>query len=539
MSKKPFDARLVYTDRGSLQRGMWRNPKDSKKGEVPLSVLSDKKLSSLESSITPGKADFQEGIKLFLAKQSDRALPHFEESVKHEHPPAYLFLYYMYNKGYSVYEISKAEKFRRSATQYRQWFHNQAKIGNPDSQFYLGLYYEWVEEDLDKAAVWYFEAANSGHAGAQAAIGYLLLKGIGMVTDKEGAVSYLQKAAAQNNLDAQFNLGCCYEKGEGIDRDMKLAVSWFRAAAEQGDVDAEVKLGWCYENGKGIAKDIQQAKSYYTKAALKRHPEAQRLLDLLKRKSAIELSRQSSIESSDFKNNFLQKIEEKEHAENNDQKVVTQKNPEDPQSPVRYTKEEEKAVIWHQQKADMGDARAQTQLGWYYQEGIGIPRDVKKAVELYLKAADQGNSDAQNNLGWCYQNGIDIAEDLQRAIFYYKKAADQGNALAQYNLGRCYQTGTGVEKDMKTAVSYYIKSAAQGYMHAQINLGWCYEQGAGVRKNGQEAAKWYRTAAATSDNSASAKSSSSLAGNPNNVFKNRVRLPAVKPVSSRRNVCQI
>jgi TPR repeat protein len=513
MSKKPLDAHRVYTDHGSLQQGMWGNPKAGKKGEVPLSVLSDKKLSSLESSIISGKADFQQGIKLFLAKHGDQALPHFEKSVKY--PPAYLFLYYMYNNGCGVCkDISKADEFCRSAIQQKQWFHQQAATGNPDSQFYLGLYYEWVGANPDKAAGWYFEAAKSGHAGAQANIGFFLLKGIGVVTNKKAAVFYLLKAAAQNSLDAQFNLGCCYEKGEGVDKDMKLAVTWFRAAAEQGDVDAEVKLGWCYGNGEGVAKDTRQAKSYYTKAVLKKHPEAQRLLDSLEWESAEKL-----------------KIEEKEHTKKFDQKS--------PQSPAMYSKEAQAAVIWHQQKADMGDVRAQTQLGWYYQEGIGIPRDTKKAVELYLKAADKGNSDAQNNLGWCCQNGMGIDEDLKEAISYYKKAADQGNALAQYNLGRCYQTGTGVEKDIKTAVSYYLQSAAKGYMHAQINLGWCYQHGAGVAQNEQEAAKWYRAAAATGNNSASAKfSSSSLAGNPNNVFKNRVRLSA-EPVSSWRSRCQI
>ena len=41
-------------------------------------------------------------------------------------------------------------------------------------------------------------------------------------------------------------------------------------------------------------------------------------------------------------------------------------------------------------KAEAGDADAQYNLGWMYDEGEGVEQDFKEAVKWYQKAADQG-----------------------------------------------------------------------------------------------------------------------------------------------------
>src|SRR6266536_2986565 len=53
-----------------------------------------------------------------------------------------------------------------------------------------------------------------------------------------------------------------------------------------------------------------------------------------------------------------------------------------------------------------GDATAQNNLGYYYQEGIGTLKDERKSFEWYLKSANAGNVNAQFELGCCYQNGV-------------------------------------------------------------------------------------------------------------------------------------
>jgi len=36
---------------------------------------------------------------------------------------------------------------------------------------------------------------------------------------------------------------------------------------------------------------------------------------------------------------------------------------------------------------------------------------------------------AQNNLGYLYEHGVNIAKDLKKAIYWYKKAAESGFEL--------------------------------------------------------------------------------------------------------------
>ena len=53
-----------------------------------------------------------------------------------------------------------------------------------------------------------------------------------------------------------------------------------------------------------------------------------------------------------------------------------------------------------------------------------------KAVKWYRKAAEQGNALAQSNLGWMYHHGKGVPEDHKESVKWYRKA-EQGNALAQ------------------------------------------------------------------------------------------------------------
>ena len=65
----------------------------------------------------------------------------------------------------------------------------------------------------------------------------------------------------------------------------------------------------------------------------------------------------------------------------------------------------------------------------------------------YRKAAEQGDAFAQHNLGFMYENGRGVAQDYAEAMRWYRKAAGQGDADAQFNLGVMYQEGRGVKQD--------------------------------------------------------------------------------------------
>ena len=106
--------------------------------------------------------------------------------------------------------------------------------------------------------------------------------------------------------------------------------------------------------------------------------------------------------------------------------------------------------------AKSGDVDAQTMLGEMYLDGInGVAVDHEAAFHWLSKAAAQGDPQAEYLLGFMYENGLYVARNVSRAVKWYKKSAQKGDVLAQYNLALIYKEGKGgVAKNMKEAFKW-------------------------------------------------------------------------------------
>jgi len=153
------------------------------------------------------------------------------------------------------------------------------------------------------------------------------------------------------------------------------------------------------------------------------------------------------------------------------------------------------AVAWYRKAADAGNVDAMLNIGSRYMNGIDVRKDMREALAWYRKAADAGNVDAIVNLGVCYHEGTGVKQNIDKAIKYYQKANELGNSDAMLNLGICHLNGTGVEKNIKTALRYILLAIKSGNTDAMTNLGICYEDGNGVEQDINEAIAWYRRAA--------------------------------------------
>ena len=122
----------------------------------------------------------------------------------------------------------------------------------------------------------------------------------------------------------------------------------------------------------------------------------------------------------------------------------------------------ETAIHYFQMAADQGDSAAQTNLGVFYINGIGVEQSSEKAAEYFRQAAEQGQAIAQTNLGVMYATGNGVEQSDEKALEYYQMAADQGYAWGQYNLGYCYLVGQGVEVSREKATEYFELAATQG-----------------------------------------------------------------------------
>lgn len=112
--------------------------------------------------------------------------------------------------------------------------------------------------------------------------------------------------------------------------------------------------------------------------------------------------------------------------------------------------------------AKLGNAAAQLQVGWHYEFGKGVPRNLGEALRWYLSAARQGNRTAQCNAGTMYERGDGTRENWMAAAYWYLQAARQNDVRGLYNLGRAYEFGIGVPQNRSTAISLYSKAAAKG-----------------------------------------------------------------------------
>ena len=50
---------------------------------------------------------------------------------------------------------------------------------------------------------------------------------------------------------------------------------------------------------------------------------------------------------------------------------------------------------------------------------------------MFQAASEQGHAYGQYNLGYCYENGVGVEKDEQKAIKLYRKSAEQGYIKAQ------------------------------------------------------------------------------------------------------------
>tara|TARA_B100000315_G_scaffold260775_1_gene325087 strand:+ start:1976 stop:2545 length:570 start_codon:yes stop_codon:yes gene_type:complete len=120
-----------------------------------------------------------------------------------------------------------------------------------------------------------------------------------------------------------------------------------------------------------------------------------------------------------------------------------------------------------------------------YNEGVIAynREDYVEAFQNFWQAAEAGDMKAQFNLGLMYENGSGVPQDVKAAVYWYRQAAESGYALAQVNLGLMYENGNGVTQDAKEAVHWYRQAAKDGYVLAQYNLGVMYAKGKGVSRD--------------------------------------------------------
>jgi uncharacterized protein len=94
-------------------------------------------------------------------------------------------------------------------------------------------------------------------------------------------------------------------------------------------------------------------------------------------------------------------------------------------------------------------AMARTTVAGPLDDGVTAARqgDFGTAMRLWRPLAEQGDATAQFDVGYLFDNGSGVRQDYTEAMKWYRLAADQDLAAAQYSLGVMYDDGDGGPQD--------------------------------------------------------------------------------------------
>lgn len=157
-----------------------------------------------------------------------------------------------------------------------------------------------------------------------------------------------------------------------------------------------------------------------------------------------------------------------------------------------------KAFKLMEKAAREGSADAEGGLGYFYAQGIEVPRDEAKAAGYFKKGAESGSARSQLNYAAVLLNGQGVEKDPAKALPWLEKAAEAGVPEAQERLGLALYHGDlieGIDKNPERARKLLQKSAEAGLPASQNAIGMIY----GDEQNSAAAEKWLRKAAAQKD----------------------------------------
>lgn len=210
-----------------------------------------------------------------------------------------------------------------------------------------------VPVDFFLCFYWMKESAKKNHSKACRYVGAMYRSGTGTKKNLKKSFTYLQLGADPNqnetgengDPEAQYELGINYEFGYGCDVNYEKARYWFKISSDRADNrEALIHLGKLYEEGKGGEISYKAAKLCYEKA-----------------------SKQDSITGL---YNFARMLEHFPSEENGKRAVNI------------YLQILEK---------DPFHIGALFLLGYHYQKGYGIEKNLEKAESFYKKSEQNGH----------------------------------------------------------------------------------------------------------------------------------------------------
>jgi localization factor PodJL len=179
----------------------------------------------------------------------------------------------------------------------------------------------------------------------------------------------LRVAAAGGDPSAEFEVGSRLSAGGEGKPDYEEAVVWYRRAAIRGFAPAQYRLAVLYERGWGLPVDLARAKVWYTRAAEGGNVKAMHNVAVLTAREG---------------------------------------------DGAAYAA----AAVWFREAAERGLSDSQFNLAILFENGMGVPRDLKQAFKWFGLAASGGDPEAARRL--TVLKPLIAAEDIQSIESFVK-----------------------------------------------------------------------------------------------------------------------
>lgn len=135
--------------------------------------------------------------------------------------------------------------------------------------------------------------------------------------------------------------------------------------------------------------------------------------------------------------------------------------------------------------------------GNYYRVGVGGDDEAarRKTIEYLSRACERDSSYARVELGFCYEAGWGVEKDLQKAFDLFKEAADKNYPYANTRLAVYYEDALLGEENLTEAYNQFCIAADAGIPDAIYHKGRYNKYAVGIPENPVEALKLFEQAA--------------------------------------------
>ena len=405
----------------------------------------------------------------FLRKKYKKAFPLFEQEARDGNSEAQYYLGLMYLGGYGVKEDPKSAAI---------WFGKAAKQGHKDAQEYIDDIQEGeeVEQEIERT-----ERAIKSDLEMEADfsimepyeiynIGVDYLNGTGgKPVDPEKALEYFLEAAEQGHISAQNNAGTCYYHGKGVEENNAEAEYWYKKAAENGHVPAFSPLAEIYHKGYLGEPDCEKAVYWYEKAATTENNSMVHAQEMLVDLYSDEDEAIADAEKAVY---WLQVLAENGNKDAQEKLTVLDVSVDPGVLALAYLKgesgweqDDRKARYWRGKAVENGNEGFMLSYGLALIEGKHIEKNCKEGMKWIEQAIEAGEyyTEMMLLLGELYEKGEEVEKDYKKALHYYKMAHEYGDSKAEQKFNTA-RTKSFTDTDINIATSEHLLTTGKYYL---------------------------------------------------------------------------